>query len=193
MAGLAKAGLAHRRDVFCLNRGWLRKSRFARRKWDVRRQFIFRPSGARFLFALYTHGLRRGLHSVAASRLRLSQNMTLLHSVLHIRSGNPIAICTLRAILSITLSDNFRSLTLASCRLVWRTVVIFSAWMVEGSDDPGSPGANGMCVGGSSFAPPGLVLCLPSTPTACAVGCILSLLRSWLCARLGRRHFRFPI
>jgi hypothetical protein len=32
---------------------------------------FFRPYGARSLFASHTHGLRRGLNSVAASRLQM--------------------------------------------------------------------------------------------------------------------------
>ena len=51
------------------------------------------------------------------------------------------------AVRSIVRSDKRRSFCLGSCKLVFRTVVMFSAWTVEFSDRPVSPGDSAMWVG----------------------------------------------
>ena len=57
-----------------------------------------------------------------------------------------MAITTHLAVRSITRSDRRRSFCLGSCKLAFRTVVMFSACMVEFSARPVSPGDKGMWV-----------------------------------------------
>jgi len=58
-----------------------------------------------------------------------------------------MAITTHLAVRSIVRSDKRRSFCLGSCKLVFRTVVMFSAWTVEFSIRPVSPGDKEICVG----------------------------------------------
>jgi hypothetical protein len=63
------------------------------------------------------------------------------------KSGKPIAITTHLAVRSIIRSGNRRSFCLGSCKLVFRTVVMFSAWRVKFSAKPVSPGDREIWVG----------------------------------------------
>jgi hypothetical protein len=55
---------------------------------------FFRPFGAEFFVLLFTHGLRRGLHSCAASRLSYMHMMFLVgvreFTVRWVRRGGPL-------------------------------------------------------------------------------------------------------
>ena len=62
-------------------------------------------------------------------------------------SVKPIAMTTRLAVCSIVRSDKRRSFCLGSCKLVFRTVVMFSAWIVEYSARPVSPGDREIWVG----------------------------------------------
>ena len=47
--------------------------------FDGTKAFFFRPFGADSFFQLFTHGLRRGLHSCAASRLGIEMRTEILY------------------------------------------------------------------------------------------------------------------